>query len=93
MNNMSTTRMHIVVPDDLARELDERVGKRGRSRFFTRAAAKELARLRLLEALEDAAGALADEDIPEWRTPEEATAWVRALRAQDEERLTSLRGQ
>lgn len=90
---MSTTRMHIVVPDELATELDRRVGKRGRSRFFARAAAKELARLRLLEAIEGAAGVLADEDTPEWATPEEATAWVRALRAQDEERLTRLGGQ
>jgi hypothetical protein len=87
-----TTKLHIVVPDALATELEKRVGKRGRSRFFVRAVERELARLRLVEAIDAAAGALADVDIPGWGTPEETSAWVRALREQDEERLTRLQG-
>ncbi len=86
----SMTRLHIIVPEALADELDRRVGKRGRSRFIANATARELARVRLVEAIEEAAGELADVDTPGWDTPEEVVDWVRALRKMSDDRATRL---
>jgi hypothetical protein len=63
--------------------VDRLVGRRQRSQFFAAAAAEKLARLRLLEAAERAAGSLAAADVPGWETSEAATAWVRASRHAD----------
>jgi hypothetical protein len=49
-------RAHIVIPGQLAEEIDALVGKRARSSFLTDAAWKEVRRLRMLNALEEAAG-------------------------------------
>jgi len=78
-------RTHIVLPVDLVAEIDKRVGKRARSRFLAHLAARELRRLRQLEALEKAAGSWKDEDHPELKDGSEA--WVRKLRDEWEERL------
>jgi hypothetical protein len=58
-------RAHIVIPGQLAEEIDALVGKRGRSSLLTEAAWKEVRRLRMLNALEEASGAWRDEDHPE----------------------------
>jgi len=50
-------RTHIVIPQDLAQEIESLVGKRGRSQFLTSAAWKEVRRLRVLSALKTASGA------------------------------------
>jgi hypothetical protein len=82
---MNTTRTHIVIPADLASEIDTLVGKRGRSRFLADAARKELKRLRMLKALEKASGSWKDKDHPELR--KSAARWVKGIRKEDEWRL------
>ena len=52
---MNTKRTHIVIPRQLVARIDIIVGKRGRSKFLTQAAEKELMRLRQLKAIEAAA--------------------------------------
>ena len=47
-------RTHIVIPEQLAEEIDTLVGTRGRSSFLTEAAWKEVRRLRILKALDEA---------------------------------------
>lgn len=84
---MTKMRTHILVPEPLIEAIDRLVGSRGRSAFFIKAAERELARRRLVEAAEKAAGVLADRDIPGWETPESAADWVRALRQDDTDRL------
>jgi hypothetical protein len=59
---MDTKRTHIVIPQQLAVEIDTLVVKRDRSAFLTQAAEKELMRLRQIKALEGAAGAWKDKD-------------------------------
>ena len=78
--------MHIVISEDLAREIDRMVGKRGRSKFLTQAAEKELKRLRMLRALQRAAGSWKDADHPELRCG--AARWVAKLRKLDERRIS-----
>jgi hypothetical protein len=83
---MGQSRLHIVIPQDLAREIDRMVGKRGRSKFLTQAAEKELKRLRMLHALQRAAGSWKDKDHPELRHG--VARWVAKLRKLDERRIS-----
>ena len=83
-------RTHVVIPAELVHSVDDLVGKRARSRFFAEAVAEKLARSRRATVLRNAAGALADRDIPGWETSEAAAKWVRASREADNERLKTL---
>jgi hypothetical protein len=65
--------------------MDIIVGKRGRSKFLTQAAEKELMRLRQLKAIEGAAGSWKDKDHPELQHG--AAKWVDKLRREDEKRF------
>jgi hypothetical protein len=81
-----TKRTHIVLSETLVRDIDLLVGKRQRSSFITRAAEKELMRLRQASALRAAAGAWKDRDHPELRAG--SGNWVRKLRREAEGRFT-----
>jgi hypothetical protein len=82
---MGNKRTHIVIPEELAGEIDETVGKRRRSNFLVEAARRELRRLRMLRALDLARGAWRDEDHPELRKGSEQ--WVRQLRKSEARRF------
>ncbi len=82
---MNTKRTHIVIPQQLVARIDIIVGKRGRSKFLTQAAEKELMRLRQLKAIEAAAGSWKDEDHPELKHG--AAKLVDKLRREDEKRF------
>ena len=80
-------RTHVILPSDLIEEVDELVGRRGRSKFFAEAVEEKLTRLRLARAARKAVGSLADVDIPGWESSESAAEWVRTSRKVDDERL------
>lgn len=82
-----TVRAHVVVPEELIREVDELVGARKRSEFFVEAARDKMRRLRLAAAAERAAGSLAGVAIPEWENSEAAATWVSRSRCSDDGRL------
>lgn len=82
---MNTKRTHIVIPEQLVARIDIIVGKRGRSKFLTQAAEKELMRLRQLKAIEAAAGSWKNKDHPERQRG--AAKWVDKLRREDEKRF------
>lgn len=82
---MSNKRTHIVIPEQLAEEIDTLVGKRGRSSFLTEAAWKEVKRLRMLNALEQASGSWKDKDHPELKGS--AARYVEKIRKEDEKRF------
>jgi metal-responsive CopG/Arc/MetJ family transcriptional regulator len=48
---MSTTRAHVVLPEDLVREIDKILGKRGRSAFLADLAQREIRRRRMVKIL------------------------------------------
>lgn len=83
----TTVRTHVILPKELVEAVDETVGQRNRSHFIEEAVREKLARARLIEAFDRAAGSLADVDIPGWETPEAASEWVRRSRQLDNERL------
>ncbi len=77
-------RAHVLLPEDLVREIDAIVGPRGRSAFLVETARNEIRRRRLLKVLES--------DEPVWKTENHADAvdsatWVRNLRDESESRL------
>lgn len=82
---MNTKRTHVVLSEQLVKDIDTLVGTRKRSSFLTQAAEEKLMRLRQLKALEAAAGFWKDKDHPELK--QGAAKWVAKLRRQDEKRL------
>jgi hypothetical protein len=83
---MATLRTHIVLPEELAREIDEIAGPRGRSAFLVETAEKEVRRRKLLAFLESDEPAWHEKDHPD--IAEIGTAeWVRSLRNESSSRL------
>lgn len=82
-------RAHVVLLDELVKEVDERVGQRRRSRFIQEAVEEKLGRQRLRTALAEMEGALAGVEIPGWETPVSAAQWVRSSRRDGESRSAS----
>lgn len=82
---MNNKRTHIVIPEHVVARIDTIVGKRGRSKFLTQAAEKELMRLRQLKAIEAAAGSWKDKDHPELKHG--AAELLNKLRRDDEKRF------
>jgi Arc/MetJ-type ribon-helix-helix transcriptional regulator len=83
---MNMKRTHVVLSEQLVKDIDALVGSRQRSRFLTQAAERELMRLRQLKAVKAAAGAWKDKDHPELKRG--AIEWVDKLRAEDEDPST-----
>lgn len=81
MVRQATARLNLVLPRDLADELCELVPARRRSQFVTEVLTRELRRKRLLQALEESAGAWSDEDHPELATAEDIDRWIAEGRA------------
>ena len=70
----------VTIPDELARAIDELVGKRQRAAFVTEAAEEWVRRERLRRALTEGAGVLKAEDYPHWATSKKVAQWVRNVR-------------
>ena len=77
-------RAHVVVSEELLKEIDTFVGNRQRSSFITAAAEKELMRLRQLHALQNLVP-WKDKDHPELK--QGAAKYVRKLRREYDQRL------
>jgi Arc/MetJ-type ribon-helix-helix transcriptional regulator len=82
---MNPKRTHVVLSEQLVKDIDMLVGSRQRSSFLTQAAQRELMRLRQIKALGEAAGAWKDKDHPELK--QGAAKWVKKLRRQSEGRF------
>jgi hypothetical protein len=83
---MSTRRAHVLLPEDLLREIDALVGPRGRSSFLVETARNEVRRQKLLQFLESGAPAWKDTDKNHPELVEGAAAWVRKLRTESDAR-------
>jgi hypothetical protein len=81
---MNTKRAHVLLPEDLLREIDALVGPRGRSSFLVETARHEVRRQKLLHFLESKNPAWKDRDHPELAGG--VANWVRKLRTESEPR-------
>jgi len=77
-------RTHIVLSDELLKDIDAVVGTRQGSNFISQAAERELTRLRQLQALNELA-AWNEKDHPELK--QGAAKYVKKLRRDYEQRL------
>jgi hypothetical protein len=77
-------RLHIFLDDELVRELDEHVGRRGRSAFIARAVERALDDERRWELIRSAMGSIPDTGH-DW--DEDPAAWVREQRSADPRRV------
>ena len=77
-------RVHILLDDDLVRELDRRVGARRRSAYIARAVERALEDDRRWELMESSIGSIADQGH-EWDA--DPAKWVREQRVGDPRRV------
>ena len=77
-------RTHVVLSEQLVKDIDTVVGVRQRSGFLTQAAERELMRLRQLKALNELAP-WKDKDHPELK--QGSAKWVGKLRQENEQRF------
>lgn len=78
--NVGTNRINIAFPEPLLIEFKELVPARKRNQFIVDAVNKEVRRLHLLKAIEDAAGSWSLEEHPELATSEDVDTYVRKMR-------------
>ena len=78
----------VALPVDLVADIDRLVGKRSRSAFLTELAQREIKIRRQREVLRETAGAWKSEAHPE--LAEGSAAWIRQIRALDNERFEEL---
>ncbi len=86
---MNTKRAHVLLPEDLLREIDALVGPRGRSSFLVETAREEVRRQKLLHFLGSKDSAWNTKDHPELAGG--AASWVRKLRTESEGRRAAQR--
>jgi len=82
---MNTKRTHVVISEQLLKDIDILVGARQRSTFLTTAAEKELMRHRQIMALKGALGTWKNEDHTELKGG--SVQWVRKLRKENNRRF------
>lgn len=82
---MKTKRAHILLPQDLADEIDSIVGPRGRTAFIVESVRESVRRRRLLRLLQSDEPLWQDRDHPELKGG--SAAWVRKLRKESDARI------
>ena len=82
---MATKRAHVVLPEDLVRDIDKIAGSRGRSAFLADLARREIKRQHMLQVFKRKEPIWKDADHPELKAG--AAEWVRKLRAESESRF------
>ncbi len=84
---MNAKRTHVVLSEQLVKDIDALVGNRQRSSFITQAAESELMRLRQIKAL-DQLIPWEEKSHPELK--QGAAKWVSKLRQEDEHRFSKI---
>ena len=84
MKLIRTRRTHILLPEDLVREIDSMVGSRGRSAFLVETAREAVRRRKLLQFLSSEEPAWNGREHPELARG--SARWVRKLRQESETR-------
>ncbi|MGB2633253.1 MAG: hypothetical protein WAM58_04890 [Candidatus Acidiferrum sp.] len=79
---MRYKRAHVLLPEDLARDIDAIAGRRGRSAFLVETAREAVRRRKLLAFLNDEKAVWRDADHPELQKG--SAKWVRTLRRESD---------
>jgi|SRR5450755_432404 hypothetical protein len=89
MTTSLTQRTHILLPKDLAREIDAIAGRRGRSKFLVETAREAVRRKKLLTFLESGAGW---KELEHPELEQGAAHWVQQVRREGETRHVKNQG-
>ena len=73
-------RINVTFPISLLDDLRRIVPRRERNRFIVEATERELAKLRLMEALEESVGTWSGDDYPDLASSEDVDRFVRRVR-------------
>ena len=84
---MAKTKVHLTFPPKIIVEIDNLVGKRGRSKFVSEAAKEKISREKFLKALKECAGAWKSENHPNLPSSKDVVKFVEKIRKESEERL------
>jgi len=80
-------RTHVIIEEDIVKEIDRLVGKKKRSSFISEATKKELKKLKQLSVIKKLRGVWKDEDHPELAGKDGTYKWLKKLRSEDEKIL------
>jgi metal-responsive CopG/Arc/MetJ family transcriptional regulator len=81
---MGLHRTHVVLPEELIKQIDALVGKRGRSAFLAEIAEREIIRLRQMKMLEELSSK-PTADLSETSELENSAEWIRKMRQETED--------
>lgn len=87
-----TEKMSVTLPKELAGEIRTMASQGEISSFFTSALEHYIAYRKQSMAIEKGFGAWKDKSHPDLATPQDSTAYVRALREADQDRQQRLEG-
>ena len=81
------SKLHFTCSLDVVRELDELVGKRGRSKFITEAIKEKVSKEKFSFAVSECAGAWSDENHPGLDSTKKVTDYIDKIREDSQKRL------
>lgn len=84
---MTKTKVHLTFPPKIIVEIDNLVGKRGRSKFVAEAAKEKISRERFSKALKECAGSWKSKNHPELSSTKHVVKFVEKIRKESDERL------
>ena len=84
---MAKIKVHLTFPPKIIGEIDDLVGKRGRSKFVAEAAKEKISREKFLKALKECAGTWKSENHPNLPSSKDVVKFVEKIRKESEERL------
>lgn len=84
---MTKEKVHLTFPPEIIKEIDNLVGRRGRSKFVSEAAKEKLNREKFIRALEECPGAWKIDNHPELSSTENVIKFVEKIRKDSETRL------
>ena len=76
---MALVRTNVTIPKELLAQVDAVAGHRGRSQYIAEAVARQVRRDLQRRAFDEAAGIMVGK--PGWKSPDEALAFAKELRA------------
>ena len=84
---MIKTKVHLTFPPKIISEIDNLVGKRGRSKFVSEAAKEKINREKFSKAIRECAGTWKSENHPNLSSSKDVVKFVEKIRKESEERL------
>jgi len=84
------TKLHFTCSDDVVREMEAFIGKRGRSRFISEAIREKIAKEKFSFAVSECAGAWSLKKHPELSSIKKVSDYIDNIRKDSEKRLKEI---